>query len=222
MNRRQFLTLGAVGAVTLVYRGVPSKLCRALAAGAPGGYTLQIEFGLLDVMTLRLAPPDVAPPTVFGLLRSGAAVLGLHLAFADYGASGLLITGLRGRSNTAAFGWHLFRNGQWINRSASRAELQAGDSVIVRYRAVAPEFIRGDSNADGEVDVSDVIASLQHKFGGRPSPCPDAADADDDGALTLGDDLGLLRYLFLQGPNPSAPYPYPGPDPTSDALGCRW
>ncbi len=222
MNRRQFLALGAVGAAALAFDGVPSKLRHALAAGEPDGYTLQIEFGPLDVMTLRLAPPDVATPTVFGLLQSGAAVLGLPVASADYGASGLLITGLRGRSNTAAFGWHLFRNGRWINRSASHAELQAGDSVVVRYRAVAPEFIRGDSNADGEVDVSDVVRSLRHKFGGLPSPCPAAADFDDDGTLTVSDDVGLLGHLFLQGPNPPAPYPYPGPDPTSHALGCRW
>lgn len=173
-------------------------------------------------MTLWLTPEEVATPTVLGLLQAAAAQLGVRLETADYGPGGALVTSLRGTRNAAAVGWHLFVNGVWISQSASQHPLWSGDSVVARYRSVAPEFVRGDSNADGAVDVSDAVTSLGHKFRGRPAACPDAADFDDDGTLTVSDDVGLLHYLFRAGPSPPDPHPFPGPDPTTDALGCRW
>lgn len=222
MNRRQFLALGALGAGGWMLKGAVTALRCATAAQASDGYILQVEFGPADALLLRLAVNQVTDPTVLGLLQAATDTLGLRLETADYGPMGRLVTVFGRARNDAFSALYLWRNAVFLGRSAGHEPLQSGDAILVRYRTMAPAFIRGDSNADGAVDVSDVIASLQHKFGGRPSPCPDAADADDDGALTLGDDLGLLRYLFLQGPNPTAPYPYPGPDPTFDALGCRW
>jgi len=46
--------------------------------------------------------------------------------------------------------------------------------------AAQARFVRGDANADGEVNLSDSVATLQYLFlgGGAPS-CLEAADADD-------------------------------------------
>jgi hypothetical protein len=86
----------------------------------------------------------------------------------------------------------------------------------------AQEFIRGDSNSDGIVDLSDAIFSLNSLFLGQGKIlCQDAADANDDGILDLSDPVYTLNYLFIGGDKPSAPYPNAGVDPTLDDLSCE-
>jgi len=85
-----------------------------------------------------------------------------------------------------------------------------------------PEFIRGDCNQDGSIDIGDVIGYLTHLFGGAPLPgsCEDACDSNDDGQLNIGDGIYVLTFLFSSGDSPPPPYPGCGPDPTPDALDC--
>ena len=83
-------------------------------------------------------------------------------------------------------------------------------------------FIRGDSNGDDTVDLSDAVTTLHYLFIGDDSPyCLDAADANDDGLLNIGDPIATLQFLFLEG----APLPPPngiaGEDPTPDDLSCE-
>ena len=59
------------------------------------------------------------------------------------------------------------------------------------------EFIRGDVNLDRTLDLGDAIASIQAIMVGTPLACTAAADVNDDGRVTLGDPIRLLRYLFL-------------------------
>jgi hypothetical protein len=91
---------------------------------------------------------------------------------------------------------------------------------------VLPEistFIRGDSNGDGSVNLSDAERTLGHLFLGTRSPaCYDAADANDDGAIDITDALRTLTFLFLGGEAIPPPYPAPGEDLTEDLLGCLW
>ena len=86
---------------------------------------------------------------------------------------------------------------------------------------IAAEFIRGDSNDDGSVDLSDPVFLLNNLFlGGDDPPCPSAGDADDDGKLQINDAIYVLTFLFQSGPPPVEPHPAPGTDPTQD-LACR-
>ncbi len=220
MNRRTFFHCAA-GGVAIALGVFWRRPCRAHAAG-DFRYHIQVEFGPADAFGLSLATDEVADATVLGLLQTAAGVLGVRLEAADYGPMGQLVTVLGTARNSAAAALYLWRNGDFLGRSASLEPLQPGDGVLARIRSTRPEFIRGDSNDDGVVDIADPVRSLGHKFRGLPLPCPDAADADDDGTLTVADDLSVLRHLFLHGPDPSTPYPRAGPDPTSDALGCRW
>jgi hypothetical protein len=99
--------------------------------------------------------------------------------------------------------------------------LLAGEILAVGGIPQSP-FIRGDSNGDGLLDISDPVRTLIHLFlGAGPLECPDAADADDSGALDITDPIRLLDFLFLGGPPLPPPYPVPGLDPTPDALDCR-
>lgn len=82
-------------------------------------------------------------------------------------------------------------------------------------------FIRGDSNGDERVDITDAVFILLYLFqGGHIFPCYDAADADDTGAVNITDSIYLLDHLFKGGPAPPAPYPTLGIDRTQDSLIC--
>jgi hypothetical protein len=80
-------------------------------------------------------------------------------------------------------------------------------------------FLRGDSDLNGVVELTDGVVILNHLFQGIPAPgCDDRLDVDDSGVLDLTDAVYLLRYLFQGGDVIPAPYPEPGTDPTPDAL----
>lgn len=81
-------------------------------------------------------------------------------------------------------------------------------------------FIRGDSDADGEINITDGIFTLNYLFlGGKAPPCPDSADSDDNGALEITDPILTLGFLFLGTKPPAAPGPYRcGPDVNPDLL----
>ncbi|HAK94195.1 MAG TPA: hypothetical protein DCM87_04130 [Planctomycetes bacterium] len=84
------------------------------------------------------------------------------------------------------------------------------------------QFIRGDTNGDGVVNLADPQLILDFLHGIRPIAAPlDAADADDNGVINSNDARYLYTYLFGGGPPPPAPFPAAGLDPTPDALvGC--
>jgi hypothetical protein len=81
-------------------------------------------------------------------------------------------------------------------------------------------FVRGDSTADGRVNISDVIRALSILFAGdeRTPPCVDALDTNDDGEVNTTDPVYLANFLFRTGPLVPPPFPEPGVDPTPDAL----
>ena len=83
-------------------------------------------------------------------------------------------------------------------------------------------FMRGDSNSDSELDLSDPVSTLGYLFGGQAEPtCLDAADADDSGELEVTDAIYVLNFLFLGGPSPPSPSEECAFDPTTDGLSCR-
>lgn len=72
-------------------------------------------------------------------------------------------------------------------------------------------FLRGDANADKEVDVSDAVSVLFFLFTGGPEPKPrEAGDSDGNGHLELTDAVYLLMFLFQGGSPPPPPFPEPG------------
>lgn len=83
------------------------------------------------------------------------------------------------------------------------------------------EFLRGDSNTDQVVDISDAVFTLQYLFLGGPEPeCLAAADANDDDQLDISDAVRVLAVLFQGGSSMPEPYPLAGEDPTP-IIGCR-
>jgi hypothetical protein len=64
-------------------------------------------------------------------------------------------------------------------------------------------YLCGDCNADGVVDVSDVVYELNYLFIKGPAPVPFlAGDATLDRVVDISDVVYLLNYLFIDGPPP--------------------
>lgn len=86
--------------------------------------------------------------------------------------------------------------------------------------AFAADFIRGDSNGDGEVNISDAQHTLRWLFlAGSEPQCLAAADANDDEGVDITDPIRILEFLFLGGTPLPPPFLRPGSDPTP-GLGC--
>lgn len=84
-----------------------------------------------------------------------------------------------------------------------------------------PSFQRGDVNADGDLDISDVVRTLSHLFRGEGIlDCVDAADVNDDGRIDLSDPVELLAWRFRGTTIIAAPFDTCGEDLTEDGLGC--
>ncbi|MGE4619120.1 MAG: right-handed parallel beta-helix repeat-containing protein [Planctomycetota bacterium] len=77
-------------------------------------------------------------------------------------------------------------------------------------------FLRGDCNANGDLDLGDAVMSLGYLFsGGEVTQCIEACDYAGDGLVGIEDSISTLNYLFLGGSTPPAPYPLlePAVDP---------
>ena len=70
---------------------------------------------------------------------------------------------------------------------------------------IDPEILlRGDSNSDSTVDLSDATTITNFLFlGGGAPPCMNQADVDNDGQVTLNDVIYLTNYLYQGGPAPA-------------------
>jgi len=123
-----------------------------------------------------------------------------------------------------------------VDRCGQRAfrglvdEIQFHDTVLtleeigeiqkqVLGEPLEPVFKRGDSNADGSVNIADAIFTLGFLFAASEAPvCPDSADANDDGQLNIADAIATLGNLFGgTGPLPP-PFETCGTDPSDDVL----
>jgi len=77
-------------------------------------------------------------------------------------------------------------------------------NYIPSQQEVDISYIRGDANADGVIDIADVVHLLNYLFSDGPEPEPslDAGDANCDGKVDIADVVYLVNYLFLEGPTP--------------------
>ncbi len=59
-------------------------------------------------------------------------------------------------------------------------------------------FIRGDSDSNGKIQLTDAVSTLKFLFlGGETPKCKEAADSDGSGKLQLTDAVFELNWLFL-------------------------
>lgn len=92
------------------------------------------------------------------------------------------------------------------------------DDVTFAYQG---EFLRGDTDNDGNLSVNDAILTAKYLFLVGAALCLDAHDADDSGDIDITDVIRNLFFQILGGDPLPAPYPTAGIDPTPDDLGCE-
>ena len=99
-------------------------------------------------------------------------------------------------------------------------EIDNTDIYRIAMGRETPRFIRGDTNSDGQVNLSDAIFALNFLFTlGLEPTCLKAADVNDDGEIDVSDPVFLLLALFRDQEIPQ-PFPGRGEDPTADRLSC--
>ncbi len=130
------------------------------------------------------------------------------------------------RSAHAERGREVKNKGEGASQSLGGKSRPCGGGVeIGAYefcRPAEPLFRRGDTNADGDRNLSDALVILSYLFnGGGDPPCLDAADSDDTGDVNLADSIYLLSYLFSAGEPPVRPFGACGVDSTKDGLTCE-
>jgi hypothetical protein len=75
--------------------------------------------------------------------------------------------------------------------------VQAGYVLAIRV-------IRGDVNADGIINVGDIVYLVSYLYKGGPQPCPvEAGDVTLDRIVNVGDIVYLVSYLYKGGPPPA-------------------
>jgi hypothetical protein len=95
------------------------------------------------------------------------------------------------------------------------------EDAAVSLVPVPLPFIRGDANADGQVDISDALDILDELFvAGTGFPCRTAADASADGRVDVTDAIFVLGFLFLDTVKMAAPYPECGTAPGPTLRDC--
>jgi len=101
----------------------------------------------------------------------------------------------------------------------SEFPLLTSSTVSVVGQGESGVFLRGDTDGNTTLDITDAVRILNFLFlGGAPPTCEDASDVFDSGTVDISAAIALLNYLFLGGPTPAVPFPAPGLDPSDDAL----
>ena len=82
----------------------------------------------------------------------------------------------------------------------------SGNESDPSSQALGVRYITGDANADGEIDIADIVYLINYLFidGSPPDPL-EAGDANCDGVVNIADVIYLVNYLFLGGPPPCEP-----------------
>jgi hypothetical protein len=73
----------------------------------------------------------------------------------------------------------------------------------IEVHVLVREWLCGDADASGAVDIDDVVYMIAYIFSGGPAPAPLAAgDADCSGGIDIDDVVYLISYIFSGGPAP--------------------
>jgi hypothetical protein len=95
-----------------------------------------------------------------------------------------------------------------VSAGGQSSPIGSGNSTNYKLMAgyVGATFVqRGDANADGIINVTDVVYLINYKFLIPPGPAPipmEAGDPNCDGVVNVTDVVYLINYKFLVPPGP--------------------
>jgi hypothetical protein len=159
---------------------------------------------------------DTANP-VFSYQLGGGFYRDAGNAETSYNEYNLEVPQAAGQSKVV-FGFH------YANPGTSAAYWGIDDVKVTAEGGGGKTFHRGDSDNNGQLQLTDAVRILGFLFLGGVAPtCKDAADTDGNNQLQLTDAVRILGFLFLGGLPPVAPGPPPQPcgeDNDATHLGC--
>jgi FG-GAP repeat protein/dockerin type I repeat protein len=83
-----------------------------------------------------------------------------------------------------------------------------GRVLALRYEPDEPQFIRGDANGDGRINLADAIAVLQKVYFNEDSgDCIRALDVNGDEEISHFDFVWVVSFTFFAGYAPMPPFP---------------
>ncbi len=111
-----------------------------------------------------------------------------------------VLDGFGGESESDNYRIPVNSGGQPVSGGISQS-----DSFVVKAGYIQASYVkRGDTNADGVIDLGDVVYLLNYLYKGGIDPCPmEAGDVNCDGVVDLGDIVFLINYLYKGGPPPT-------------------
>ena len=101
----------------------------------------------------------------------------------------------------------------WASIAFMQIELRDSDTiprfdtidVTIKVLESGPQFICGDADGSGNVDVDDVVFLVAYVFTSGPAPDPlEAGEVDCSGTVDIDDIVYLVQYIFAGGPVPCA------------------
>ena len=116
---------------------------------------------------------------------------------------------------TAGGGSDHATNGTYVlSSTVGQATAGAGDNGTYvlnlgyqqNFSTETAEYICGDADASGIVNITDAIYLIQYIFNSGPPPDPMArADSDCSGVVDMSDVVYLVQFIFADGPFPCDP-----------------
>ncbi|MEM7165353.1 MAG: hypothetical protein AAF581_07815 [Planctomycetota bacterium] len=218
-----FLYLGFVMAAAMPLSGqVVSRPQTLLGTRGPSGSPTVIVSRSVTADTGACPPiADLCCSSIIGSVEISWTPTACEFDQLDIRIDGTLVATVNGA--VSSFSWP-----QAVPGTTHFVEIVGSCGPVVRTVSCAichmcdNEFIRGDCNDDGVVNLTDAVFSLGVLFaGGGPAPCLDACDATDDGSHNISDPVRILGFLFSGAQPPPTPSPPAcGVDPSADCLGC--
>lgn len=112
------------------------------------------------------------------------------------------LTGKRVGETPVAFGWCILRDPYHPSGPGMEVTTQDGQIIVL-----GPGVRFGDVNANGRIDVTDVVYLINYLYINGPKPLPwwFMGDANCDRMVDITDVVYLINYLFVNGPPPCKP-----------------
>jgi hypothetical protein len=163
------------------------------------GAILDHIFGQYDTVWFGWEYNDHFPDSLY----FGASIFGYGTFVNGPGQLGRIwIKGKRAGQTPVAFGWCILRDP--YHPSGPGMPITKEDGLIIVF---GPGIRFGDVNADGRIELGDVVYLINYlyKSGSAPLPWWFIGDTDCNKLVDLGDLVYLINYLYKSGAEPCHP-----------------